>query len=207
MASAGSNWGPNNYLLRDRVARAIGPIARYGEGAAALGKKPGSLVGEDIDAWFGKDRYQNKPGIVSQWAVEHSGLAEAWIKSTGDAVKSQWKQGDKVKQPNEAFVLQWQKDFPELHTAWTESGAYRDWKQQNPGEAAPANADLAAAFFEGFAKKYPGEWPALEDEQTKDKQPHKKLGRVKQRTEIQSVFFDMWRGEHPDVPLEAVPAD
>src|SRR3974377_2353065 len=28
-ASSASNWGGNNYLLRDRVARALGPIVKY----------------------------------------------------------------------------------------------------------------------------------------------------------------------------------
>src|SRR5581483_3633016 len=32
-ASGASNWGANNYLLRDRVARQLGPLARYGQGA------------------------------------------------------------------------------------------------------------------------------------------------------------------------------
>src|SRR5262249_8611354 len=32
-ASASSALAPSNYLLRDRVARALGPIVKYGEGA------------------------------------------------------------------------------------------------------------------------------------------------------------------------------
>src|SRR4051812_30127993 len=31
-ASGASNWGGNNYKLRDRVARQLGPIVRYGKG-------------------------------------------------------------------------------------------------------------------------------------------------------------------------------
>src|ERR1700685_736925 len=100
MASSGSNWGANNYLLRDRVARALGPIVRYGSGAEKIGKKPGTLVGPDIETWFGNDRYQNHSGIVAQWANIHPGLGEAWIKSTGDAVKNQWKEEDKDKKTN-----------------------------------------------------------------------------------------------------------
>jgi len=207
MASAGSNWGANNYLLRDRVARALGPIVRYGSGAEKIGKKPGTLVGEDIETWFGKDRYQNQSGIVAQWAASHPGLGEAWIKSTGDAVKNQWKEGDKDKKNNEAFILQWQKDLPELFSAWKESEAYRVWKKENPKEESPSNADLVQPFFSAFALQFPGEWPSLEDIDSKEKQPRKKLARVKQGSDIQSVFFDMWRQDNPDVPLEPVPAD
>jgi potassium-transporting ATPase KdpC subunit len=46
-STAGSNWAGNNYLLRDRVAKALGPIVKYGSG-----EKKGQLVGPDIEAWF-----------------------------------------------------------------------------------------------------------------------------------------------------------
>ena len=52
-STAGSNWGANNYLLRDRVARALGPIVKYSDG-----EKKGQPVGPDIEAWFGRDEYQ-----------------------------------------------------------------------------------------------------------------------------------------------------
>src|SRR5262245_39689336 len=41
-ASAASNWGASNYLLRDRVARQLGPIVKYGGGPTK-----GQLVGPD----------------------------------------------------------------------------------------------------------------------------------------------------------------
>src|SRR6185295_9333369 len=31
-ASGASNWGANNYLLRDRVARQLGPLVKYRSG-------------------------------------------------------------------------------------------------------------------------------------------------------------------------------
>jgi K+-transporting ATPase ATPase C chain len=207
MASSGSNWGANNYRLRDRVARALGPIVRYGKGAEKIGKKPGDGVQEDIEAWFGKDSFDNKPGIVAQWADAHPGLAEDWIKATGEALKEQYKVADNDKKPSEAFVLAWQADFPELFTSWVKSDDYLVWKKQNPQEDAPPGADLVKPFFQGFARKHPGEWPALEDYETKDKQKRKRLGRVKQGSELQAVFFDMWRQDNPEVPLEEVPAD
>src|SRR5207248_7503240 len=62
-ASGASNWGANNYLLRDRVARTLGPIVKY-----KSGPKKGQPVAPDIEAWFQKDQYQGQPGIVAQWA-------------------------------------------------------------------------------------------------------------------------------------------
>ena len=54
-ASGGSNWGPSNYLLRDRVARQLGPLVKY-----RAGPKKGQPVGPDIEDWF-----RSKPGIVA----------------------------------------------------------------------------------------------------------------------------------------------
>src|SRR6266436_2891773 len=39
-ASGASNWGASNYLLRERVARQLGPIVKY-----RSGPKKGQLVG------------------------------------------------------------------------------------------------------------------------------------------------------------------
>src|ERR1700736_5169645 len=46
-ASGASNWGANQPLLRDRVARQLGPIVTY----AGSGKK-GQPVGPDVEKWF-----------------------------------------------------------------------------------------------------------------------------------------------------------
>jgi K+-transporting ATPase ATPase C chain len=63
-STAGSNWGGNNYMLRDRVARILGPIVKY-----AGGSKKGQLVGPDIETWLQADKYQGTKGIVAQWAA------------------------------------------------------------------------------------------------------------------------------------------
>ena len=67
-ASGASNWAASNYLLRDRVARQLGPIVKY-----RSGPKKGQPVGPDIESWFQKDQFDGKPGIVAQWAALHSG--------------------------------------------------------------------------------------------------------------------------------------
>jgi K+-transporting ATPase ATPase C chain len=191
-ASGGSNWGASNYLLRDRVARILGPIVRYGAGADKYGKKQGELVGPDIEEWFARDVYQKEPGIVKQWAKLHSGLAEAWVKTAGDAVKDQWK----VEDPAEGFEEQWKQDCPDLYRKWNATAR----------QSKPKPADLAGPFFESFSEKYPGSWPQLTDKEEKG-QTRKVIGRVSKDKEIREVFFDMWRQDHPTIPLEEVPAD
>ena len=69
-ASGASNWAASNYLLRDRVARQLGPIVKH-----QSGPKNGRPVGPDIESWFQKDQFDGKPGIVAQWASLHSGVA------------------------------------------------------------------------------------------------------------------------------------
>lgn len=75
-ASGASNWGANSYLLRDRVARQLGLIVKY-----RGGPHKGQLVGPHIESWFQKDRFEGRPGIVSQWAETHSTLASNWVKA------------------------------------------------------------------------------------------------------------------------------
>src|SRR6202142_4425165 len=73
-ASASSALAASNYLLRDRVARFLGPIVKYQGGPRA-----GQQVAPDIEAWFQKDQYQGKPHLVAQWADNHNELAQGWV--------------------------------------------------------------------------------------------------------------------------------
>src|SRR5215831_2391141 len=69
-ASAPSNLAASNYALRDRVARALGPIVTYSDGP-----KKGQLVASDIETWFQQDKFGGQPPhIVAQWADAHNGL-------------------------------------------------------------------------------------------------------------------------------------
>ena len=76
-ASGATNWSANNYLLRDRVAKTLGPIVKY-----ASGEKKGQLAAPDIEAWFQKDQFGGKPGIVAQWADAHNtvGAETGWAR-------------------------------------------------------------------------------------------------------------------------------
>src|SRR5438105_927019 len=55
--SAASNWSASNYLLRDRVARQLGPVLKYGSGP-----HKGDVVAKDVEDWF-----KTKPTIVADW--------------------------------------------------------------------------------------------------------------------------------------------
>src|ERR1700693_1264759 len=55
-ASASSALAASNYALRDRVARALGPIVKY-----SSGPKTGQLVASDVEAWFQQDKFQGSP--------------------------------------------------------------------------------------------------------------------------------------------------
>ena len=65
-ASGGSNWAANNILLRDRVARQLGPIVKYAGGA-----KKGQLAAADIESWFQKDKFKGKPGRPMGGRLQH----------------------------------------------------------------------------------------------------------------------------------------
>ncbi|MBI5092541.1 MAG: potassium-transporting ATPase subunit C [Candidatus Hydrogenedentes bacterium] len=177
-ASGGTNWAASNYLLRDRVARQLGPVVKY-----ASGPKKGQLAAPDIEAWFQKDQYAGKPGIVAQWANAHSTVAQNWVKAD---------------EMNGNYVTAWQK---------THDVEVAQWKTANPDNTDPKPEDLAVPFFTSFSKSYPGTFPSAVEHKSPDGRTEKTVEPVKAGTDIQSVFFDMWTHEHPDADLEKVPGD
>jgi K+-transporting ATPase ATPase C chain len=92
-ASGGSNLAASNPLLRDRVARQLGPVVRY---------ETGQRVGPDIESWFVAN-----PGLLGRWAKGHPTLAARWVKD--DA--------------NKKAAIRWLKDHPELLAGWQKDHA------------------------------------------------------------------------------------
>lgn len=176
-ASGASNWGANNYLLRERVARQLGPIVKYGGGP-----KKGQPVGPDIESWFQKDQFGGAPGIVTQWAEAHPTVAQNWVKA------------DKL---NAEYVAAWQKSHPD---------EVAEWLKANPDNPEPKPEDLAVRFFTSFAKEHPGMFPSPVEKMVNGK-TEKQIEPVKEGSDLQGIFFDMWRQEHPQAELEPVPAD
>jgi K+-transporting ATPase ATPase C chain len=182
----------SNYALRDRVARVIGPIAQYRNGP-----KAGQLVAPDVEAWFRQDQFQGQAGIVAQWAAAHNSLAQAWVA----ADPSHGKYVDGWAKVNPAAVAQFVKD--------------------NPSTPQPQSSDLAVVFFAAFSKDNPGKFPAALTPQPPStapaaadapttspaSAPAAAISPVGEGTDIQSIFFDMWRQDHPDVELVDVPGD
>jgi len=180
-ASGASNWGASNYLLRDRVARGLGPIVKY-----RSGPKRGQPVGPDVEAWFSEHdqkRAADAPGIVAQWAKDHSSVAQNWVK------------GDKL---NGEYVAAWQKSHP---------AEVVQWIRDNPDTPEPKPEDLAVPFFTSFSAEHPGTFPVPADVKLPDGKTDKRIQLAKEGSDIQGIFFDMWLQAHPDVELEPVPAD
>ena len=177
-ASSSSALAVSNYALRARVASQIGPIATYSDGP-----KKGQLVAPDIESWFQADKFQGQSGIVAQWADAHNSLAQAWV--TGDPTHA-------------AYVDSWSKANPEVVAQFV---------KDNPGTPKPAASDLAVVFFDHFSKDHPGMFPSAVTHKGADGKDVTEIAPVKEGSDIQSNFFDMWRTDHPDAPLQDVPGD
>ena len=177
-ASASSTLAPSNYALRDRVARTLGPIVKYQSGVRA-----GQLVAPDVESWFRQDKFQGNPHIVAQWADLHNSLAQAWINADPT---------------HGSFVDNWAKTHPAIVARWI---------KDNPGTPQPKAADLAVLFFETFSGENPGRFPSAVSHAAAGGKTQTTIEPVKDGTDIQSIFFDMWRQEHPDADLQDVPGD
>jgi K+-transporting ATPase ATPase C chain len=67
--------------------------------------------------------------------------------------------------------------------------------------------DLAIPFFENFSAEHPGMFPSAVTENGADSKPQTSIQPVKDGSDIQSNFFDMWRQEHADADLQDVPGN
>jgi K+-transporting ATPase ATPase C chain len=164
--------------LRDRVARVLGPIVTY-----RSGPKAGLPVAPDIENWFQKDIFQGSPHIVAQWADLHNSLAQAWVKADPK---------------NGLYVDNWAKTHPALVAKWI---------KDNPSTPKPKADDLAVIFFENFSQENPGRFPSAVTRKGAGGKDQTTIEPVKDGSDIQSIFFDMWRQDHPEADLQDVPGD
>jgi K+-transporting ATPase ATPase C chain len=177
-ASSSSALAPSNYALRNRVAQMLGPIVTYHGGA-----KAGQPVAPDIESWFQKDVYQGSPHIVEQWANMHNSVAQGWV--TADPTHG-------------AYVDSWSKAHPAVVAQFI---------KDNPGTPKPQAADLAMVFFSSFSEEHPGKFPSAVSVTDKSGKTVTTIQPVKEGSDIQSNFFDMWRQDHPDADIENIPGD
>jgi K+-transporting ATPase ATPase C chain len=82
----------------------------------------------------------------------------------------------------------------------------QQWIKDNPATPQPKAPDLAVVFFDTFSKENPGRFPSAVTRQQGGK-TITTIEPVKDGTDIQSTFFDMWRQEHPDADLQEIPGD
>ncbi len=187
-ASGASNWGASQPLLRDRVARQLGPIVTYQDGT--------TRAGPEVQDWFlaANDR-------LAQWAAKYPALAQNWVKQD---------------QATKDFVEGWSKDHAQApeYVAWRKDNP--DTTSPEPADlAGPFFASLARAKPRTWLtlddKNDEGK-PLLD----KDGKPYKrvKLVEVKaakdeENSEVQGYFFDFWLQSHPEKAsqLEPVPSD
>jgi potassium-transporting ATPase KdpC subunit len=92
----------------------------------------------------------------------------------------------------------WSKAHPDL---------VADWVKKNPGTPQPKAADLAVLFFENFSQEHPGMFPSAVTQTGADGKSQTSIQPVKEGSDIQGAFFDMWRQEHPEAELQDVPGD
>jgi potassium-transporting ATPase KdpC subunit len=177
-ASASSSLAASNYALRDRVARTLGPIVAY-----RSGPKAGQPVAPDIEQWFQKDAFQGAPHIVGQWADMHNSLAQAWV--TSDATHT-------------AYVGAWAKTHPK---------DVAQFMKDNPTVSQPKESDLAVTFFKSFSAENAGKFPSVVTRTGKDGKPQTTIEPVTAGSDIQSIFFDMWRQDHADADIQDIPGD
>jgi potassium-transporting ATPase KdpC subunit len=97
-----------------------------------------------------------------------------------------------------AYVDEWTKKHP---------NEVAQWNKDNPGTPEPKAADLAVLFFENFSKDNPGKFPSPVTQTGKDGKTTTAIEPVRAGSDIQSIFFDMWRQEHADALLQEIPAD
>jgi potassium-transporting ATPase KdpC subunit len=188
-ASSASNYSANNTALRDRVAASLGPIVKYKKHGA--GPEPAKLVGPDIDAWFAEQdstKAKGAPGLLSRWANSHPTAAQNWVGTTFHA---------KNPTPQQQYVLDW---------AATHVAVVEKFKKDNPTTPDPPQpSDIAVPFFKSISDENPGKIPSsVDDPMAAGK---KKIDLVSAGGDVQSLFFDLWLGAHPDADLEQVPGD
>lgn len=192
-ASSGSNWGPNNPKLRDRVARQLGPIVKYNQ----RGSKKDDSVQKEIEAWFVAYKpEEGEPPLVVKWAKDNPTLAGIWVK--GDA--------------NKPSVIAWLKGHPEILAEWKKSKPDAKEVDFDDDKTIPFD-DVVGAFFESWATEHPKSWPEMEEYDTGEKDDKgepvkgKRFKAVVEGADLQATFFDTWLQAHPDADLEKATAD
>jgi K+-transporting ATPase ATPase C chain len=153
-ASGASNLAANNYLLRERVAQALGPIVKYGKKHS----KAGQPVGPDIEDWL----HDQKPDVAA-WAAAHPGADERWLKAdkANAALVAEWKQlkeGEAKPEDVLPFFVALAAAGPKEREKWldgrhtaVQAFFFEAWRNARPEEdLEPVPADLVTTSGSGL---------------------------------------------------------
>jgi K+-transporting ATPase ATPase C chain len=150
-ASGASNWGASNYLLRDRVARQLGPLVRYDMRSPI---KPGQPVAGDIEAWFQKQ----PPDFATRWAKDHPKLAGQWVKDHTEVVAA-WlgKDEEAVKDNAEDCAKAFFPAYVEKHPGTWPTAAEKivEGKVEKKLQPAREGADVQSYLFDPWLQANP----------------------------------------------------
>jgi K+-transporting ATPase ATPase C chain len=177
-ASASSSLAASNYALRNRIARSLGPIVKFGRGP-----KIGQLVASNIDNWFQQDQFQSKPHIVAKWATLHESLAKDWANANP---------------AHTALIDAWAKKHPLLVLQYI---------KEHTDTSKPKASDLATIFFQNFSIEHPGYFPIDVIQANANGKTETIIKLANSGKDIESIFFDMWCLDHPDESIQIIPAD
>ena len=137
-ASGASNWAANNYLLRDRVARQLGPIVKY-----RSGPKKGQPVAPDIESWFQKDQLRRKAGDRGPMG----GAASDASPRTGSRRHDQ--RQVQTERPVRGRLAEDASD-----------GRRSNGSRTTPTRPSPSPRTWPCRFFASFSKDHPGTFPS-----------------------------------------------
>jgi potassium-transporting ATPase KdpC subunit len=146
-ASGASNFSASNPLLRDRVARSLGTMARY--------RGTHQAVGPDVEKWF----QQQPPDFVKRWASEHPALAQQWVKDNPEAVAA-WLQKDvaAVKDKPDEAATAFFASFAKKHPgAWPTVNDVKgpDGKTTKQAQPARDGSDVQSYLFDVWLQAHP----------------------------------------------------
>jgi len=171
--------------------------------------------------------YDGSASTSSALAASNYALRDRVARTLGTIVKYQngpkagqlvapdienWFQADTF-QGNPHIVAQWATLHNSLATAWVDldpkNSAYVDewFKVHNPTTPQPKAADSAVVFFQQFSQANPGKFPSIVTKTDSSGKPVSQIEMVNSGTDIQTLFFAMWRQDNPDVALAEVPGD
>jgi K+-transporting ATPase ATPase C chain len=154
--SGGSNWGASNPLLRDRVARTLGPIVRFSNGTP---------VAPSIDKWFQDQSADDarKPveeRFVVRWSTQRPAVAEQWLKDNIDAaVDYLGEKPDPVKAASNEWSLIFFRRFASTHPGtWPTSEDAKDTegKPTKRIKAVREGSDVQSYLFDPWLAAHPG---------------------------------------------------